>query len=133
MKRGILTFGFAVLAAAILNGAGFDYLKAVNFESFIKTASENLEKLFMDDRLEFSGEGRKIFIAAWKVCQDNKSYPSHSQIYYLVVASKIDVLSKAENDLDTLVYDGLVKFKSVEDRQKFREAVKSIRAAVRCL
>ncbi len=128
MKRMLTGLLFVFLASNLYGAGSLDYLKFSNYQSFMKKTVENLEKLFMEDQVEFTGEGKKIFVAAWKICQDHQKYPdTSSSLYYLSLSTAMKALEKAAEDLDTLVYDALIKFRNPEAKAKFREAVKNIR------
>ncbi|HNV68189.1 MAG TPA: hypothetical protein PKO06_00725 [Candidatus Ozemobacteraceae bacterium] len=137
MNKFLLVVVMAFLAASVVGLQAADitpFLKVTNYTSHMKTATANLEKIFMNDQIEFTGEARKIYIEAWKTCQSRTSYPTGSgSLAYMASSNTRDALNKAVEALDTLVYDQLVKFKNPEAKQLYREALKRMRLAAECL
>jgi hypothetical protein len=120
--------------ASLFASSSLDYLKISNYRDHLTKAEQILEKLFMDDLLTLTGEGRQMFVFAWKSVREKKgALPASGSSTYVVLTSAQTALGKAATDLDTLVYDQMVTFKTPAAKAAYRDALKSIRIALSCL
>lgn len=134
MKRSIIFLTLGFLAFALVSQASnMTYLKMTTYDDRMNKATAAFEKLFMEDMLEFAGDGRKIFIESWKICQKHQRYPSSGAMSYASFTSARDGLLKVTESFDTLVYDQLVKFKTPAAKALYREALRGIRVAISSL
>ncbi len=130
----VLALGFLAMVGVALADEMSAFLKVTNYHDSMKRTTATLEKLFMEDQLEFTGEGRKGYIEAWKTCQSSLRYPDNSgSLHYLAVINAREALAKAIDALDTLVYDQLVKFKTPAAKALYRQVLKDLRIALSCL
>lgn len=129
MKRLLIGLAVLVFLTQSLWASDLTYLKITNYESYMKKTCDNLEKLFMEDQVTFSGEGKKSFVEAWKLCQENQKYPGSGSFAYLAFSTRKTAIERATEALDTLAYDGLITFRTPEAKLKYREALKSLRIA----